>query len=163
MFNLASSLLYNSLFQQNNNGEFEHKGSSAIKPPTYTMGLKAIPDDVVWALSAINLDQYELPEWRSGFKIDIFSYLANLLTFIPAREKKSSYFYISSVTIKRRHIYSVIKLIVNFDERILRWQKRALILAWYGSIISLNSWTIPNRLGRPVRQWLKNSAFQSAS
>ena len=63
MFNLASSLLYNSLFQQNNNGEFEHKGNSAIKPPTYTLGLKAIPDDVVWALSAINLDQYELPEW----------------------------------------------------------------------------------------------------
>ena len=88
MFNLASSLLYNSLFQQNNNGEFEHKGSSAIKPPTYTMGLKAIPDDVVWALSAINLDQYELPEWRSGFKIDIFSYLANLLTFIHTRAKK---------------------------------------------------------------------------
>lgn len=28
------------------------------------MGLKAIPDDVVWALSAINLDQYELPEWN---------------------------------------------------------------------------------------------------
>ena len=72
MFNLASSLLYNSLFQQNNNGEFEHKGNSAIKPPTYTLGLKAIPDDVVWALSAINLDQYELPEWRSGLN-NIFS------------------------------------------------------------------------------------------
>ena len=69
MFNLASSLLYNSLFQQNNNGEFEHKGNSAIKPPTYTLGLKAIPDDVVWALSAINLDQYELPEWVCGSEI----------------------------------------------------------------------------------------------
>ena len=76
MFNLASSLLYNSLFQQNNNGEFEHKGNSAIKPPTYTLGLKAIPDDVVWALSAINLDQYELPEWRSGLN-NIFHFLCS--------------------------------------------------------------------------------------
>lgn len=64
MFNLASSLLYNSLFQQNNNGEHEYKGSAALKPPTYTMGFKGIPDDVVWALSSVNLEQYDLPEWN---------------------------------------------------------------------------------------------------
>ena len=39
------------------------QGSAALKPPTYTMGFKGIPDDVVWALSSVNLEQYDLPEW----------------------------------------------------------------------------------------------------
>lgn len=66
MFNLASSLLYSSLFNQTNNGEQVYEGSSAAKTPTYNLGVKGIPDDVVWALSAVNLDQYELPEWVTG-------------------------------------------------------------------------------------------------
>ena len=63
MFNLASSLLYSSLFNQTNNGEQVYEGSATAKAPTYNLGVKGIPDDVVWALSAVNLDQYELPEW----------------------------------------------------------------------------------------------------
>ena len=63
MFNLASSLLYQQLFNQQNNGEHVYEGSATQKTPTYNLGVKGIPDDVLWALSAVNLDQYDLPEW----------------------------------------------------------------------------------------------------
>ena len=67
MFNLASSLLYSSLFNQSNNqGSAQEQvieGSAQLKPPTYNLGFKAIPDDVIWALRSVHLDQYELPEW----------------------------------------------------------------------------------------------------
>jgi hypothetical protein len=66
MFNLASSLLYSSLFNQQGNGEQVYEGSAARKTPTYNLGVKGIPDEVIWALSAVNLGQYDLPEWVKG-------------------------------------------------------------------------------------------------
>ena len=63
MLNLASSLIYQQLFQQKENGEKIHEGSAAEKSVTYDLGVKGIPDDVVWALSAVNLDQYDVPQW----------------------------------------------------------------------------------------------------
>ncbi|CAG5112463.1 Oidioi.mRNA.OKI2018_I69.chr2.g6679.t1.cds [Oikopleura dioica] len=64
MLNLASSLIYQQLFQQKENGEKIHEGSAAEKAVTYDLGVKGIPDDVVWALSAVNLDQYDVPQWK---------------------------------------------------------------------------------------------------
>ena len=63
MMSLANSLIYQRLFQQNDSGEKVHEGSAAEKAVTYDLGVKGIPDDVVWALSAVNLDQYDVPQW----------------------------------------------------------------------------------------------------
>jgi len=64
MMSLANSLIYQRLFQQNDSGEKVHEGSAAEKAVTYDLGVKGIPDDVVWALSAVNLDQYDVPQWK---------------------------------------------------------------------------------------------------
>ena len=94
MFNLASSLLYQQLFNQQNNGEQVYEGSSAQKTPTYNLGVKGIPDDVLWALSAVNLDQYDLPEWVTRIRNSLlfvaqnfFPLKFNLRRFLMTRKR----------------------------------------------------------------------------
>lgn len=80
MMSLANSLIYQRLFQQNDSGEKVHEGSAAEKAVTYDLGVKGIPDDVVWALSAVNLDQYDVPQWVQASNHPIF-YLPDFFIF----------------------------------------------------------------------------------
>ena len=81
MMSLANSLIYQRLFQQNDSGEKVHEGSAAEKAVTYDLGVKGIPDDVVWALSAVNLDQYDVPQWVQASNHPIF-YLPDFFSFL---------------------------------------------------------------------------------
>ena len=80
MMSLANSLIYQRLFHQNDSGEKVHEGSAAEKAVTYDLGVKGIPDDVVWALSAVNLDQYDVPQWVQASNHPIF-YLPDFFHF----------------------------------------------------------------------------------
>ena len=105
MMSLANSLIYQRLFQQNDSGEKVHEGSAAEKAVTYDLGVKGIPDDVVWALSAVNLDQYDVPQWVQASNHPIF--------FIPIQKILKSFCNFTIISVffgihvfsKKRQIY----------------------------------------------------------
>ena len=77
-----------------------HEGSAAEKAVTYDLGVKGIPDDVVWALSAVNLDQYDVPQWVQASNHPIF-YLPDFFVFFTIL----SVFFGIHVISKTRQIY----------------------------------------------------------
>lgn len=154
MMSLANSLIYQRLFQQTDSGEKVHEGSAAEKAVTYDLGVKGIPDDVVWALSAVNLDQYDVPQWVQASNHPIF-YLPDFWLFTIF-----SVFFGIHVISKTRQIYDRAKnltitwwseKIENYAQQGRRQSEHVLEAAWWrakawnGKKITCHSSQNPNQ------------------